>query len=144
MLRDPDGRFSAAWHADPFDPRGWPEPLPYTTLWLDPANGIFCVLDTEDYQWALQWHWGVIWDRHGRKAYASRSTRILGRHHRYYLHKEILIRAGSVAPTKRHIISDHLNGNSLDCRRRNLRWATPSMNRLNIGGSAWWQESLGV
>lgn len=100
-------------------------------IWLDVANGIYATVSPEDYQWALQWRWQITWDRHKRKAYATRSTRTAERpnRHKLYLHKEILKRKGDVPPTERHTMGDHGDGNSLHCERGNLKWATPSQNR---------------
>lgn len=101
-------------------------------LWLDAAATIFAVVSDEDYAWALQWKWQITWDRHKRKAYATRSTRTKesgGRRHKIYLHKEILARTGKLPPTKHHTMGDHGDGQSLNCQRYNLDWATPSQNR---------------
>lgn len=99
-------------------------------LWLDPACTIYAVVSDEDYAWAIQWKWQITWDRHKRKAYATRSTgsRTTGRR-KLYLHKEILVRSGKLQPSRRHTMGDHGDGNSLNCCRYNLDWATPSMNR---------------
>lgn len=90
-------------------------------------------IDLDDYEWAKQWRWNVVFNSSGRLAYISRSTRLhgaKGKQTRLYLHKEILKRA--VGPGKRtHPIADHINGDSLDNRRHNLRWANAAMNAQN-------------
>lgn len=58
-----------------------------------------------------------------------------------FLHREITIRAYGPPPSPLHV-SDHLNGDSLDCRHVNLRWATLSQNARNRFGSYWLQERL--
>jgi hypothetical protein len=99
-------------------------------IWLDVEAGIFATVSFEDYAWALQWKWQITWDRHKRKAYATRSTTIAGRRRiKLYLHKEILSRTGRLPPTERHTMGDHGDGQSLNCERWNLEWATPSQNR---------------
>ncbi len=106
--------------------------MPEYRIWLDVDAGIYATVSLEDHAWALQWKWQITWDRHKRKAYATRSTRTKesgGRRHKLYLHKEILKRSGKLPPCDRHTMGDHGDGNSLHCERDNLDWATPAQNR---------------
>lgn len=128
-------------------------PVPYRPIYLDDTGQLFAIVDEIDYAWAVQWRWRPVWSKdrgrahHKRKAYATRSFRIGGRGGRcvsLYLHKEILKRTGKMPPTAAHIIGDHLNGNSLDCRRCNLEWETPSGNRENYNGYAALQIRMAV
>jgi hypothetical protein len=99
-------------------------------IWLDVEAGIYATVSFEDYAWALQWCWQITWDRHKRKAYATRSASTHGaRRVKYYLHKEVLKRSMKLPPTEKHTMGDHGDGNSLNCERWNLEWATPSQNR---------------
>lgn len=98
-------------------------------IWLDVDAGIYATVSIEDHAWALQWCWQITWDRHKRKAYATRSTREGTRRVKYYMHKEILKRTMKLPPTEKHTMGDHGNGDSLCCERWNLDWATPSQNR---------------
>lgn len=102
-------------------------------IYLCPRDeSIFAVVDEEDYDWCQQWKWQFTYDRHKRKMYATRSTRLAGnRRVKFYLHKEILNRSGKEQPTERHHIGDHQDGDSLNDRRINLEWATPSQNAYN-------------
>lgn len=122
-------------------------PVPFGAIWLDDKAEHFIVLDEVDRQWALQWLWKVRWDKHRNKIYAVRSRdtwengRITKRS-TIYLHKEICRRAHGDPPTKHATIADHKDGQSQNCRRRNLRWATPSENRRNINGWYALQEQM--
>lgn len=128
------GRFLPGYLNDPFDPRGWPEPVPFKTIWLRPEENLFCVVDDEDHAWATQWLWAPHPNSTGNKFYATRTGREGGKKPRIYMHKEILLRACGAPPSPRHVIGDHLDGNSLNNRRSNLRWATPSENNKNRYG----------
>jgi hypothetical protein len=147
--RGADGRFLPTWVFDPFDPRGWDEALPFRPLQLSERDeALFCIVDLEDWDWASRYLWFATHAREsGSKKYAGRTDwgrRKLGGPHRLtWLHKEILLRAGA-PPSQRHIIGDHINGNSLDNRRSNLRWATPDENNRNRYGFYAYQLQLGL
>jgi hypothetical protein len=84
-------------------------------IWLDVEAGIYAIVSDEDYAWALQWSWQITWDRHKRKAYATRSASTHGgRRVKYYLHKEVLKRSGKVQPSEKHHMGDHGDGSSLN------------------------------
>lgn len=121
---------------DFFDPNTWEQPEPFCRVYLDKACEHFAMVDEIDYAWATQWCWEFVVNSRGKKLYASRSTKINGVKIRLYLHKEIIKRAGITKPSRKHKIGDHKNGKSLDCRRDNLHWATPSMNAKNLHGVA--------
>jgi hypothetical protein len=121
---------------DLFNPRTWlwlDETKEYR-LYLDPQCEKYAVLDYIDYIWAIQWKWKRNASRGRRKWYAVRSTRVDGIAVTHFLHVEIMERTGIVRPEWPQVITDHRDGDSMNCRRQNLRWATKSMNRRNIYG----------
>lgn len=123
-----------ALYSEPFglnDPR---EPYEFRIYGNDQAT-IWAVVDEEDYHWAIRWLWKPVTSRNTPKVYLVRSTRIKGRPVSIYLHVAIMERTGIYRPSASHVVVDHRNGNSLDCRRSNLRFATRSMNRINVHGS---------
>lgn len=114
------------------------EPVVYLS---DTDAAIVALLDPVDHEWALQWKWGFRTSRmrkNGREKFYAARTVWAQPCFTVYLHKEVVRRSHGNPPTPAHTIGDHRNGNSLDCRRENLRWATPRMNRLNIDGRFPW------
>lgn len=108
---------------------------------------LWCVVDEEDYRYLTEWLWSYSRSPTG-KMYIKRSTGngavtrdgkqvgwIRGRQKSIYVHRVVMLRAGIAPPSPKHRIVDHINGNSLDCRRKNLRWATLSQNNQNLPSS---------
>lgn len=82
------------------------------------TGGKIALVDDEDFENINQHKWHV-----SRGGYVVRSTpRILGKQQSIYLHKFILTSPNEV---------DHINHNTLDNRRANLRIATRSQNMAN-------------
>lgn len=108
-------------------------------IYLRDDGQLWALVDVEDYIFFSQWKWSWAATPRGR-LYARRSIggerNEIGRKasSSLYLHRAILQRY-SKPPSPAHKIGDHRNGNSLDCRRINLRWATISMNNENVFGS---------
>lgn len=113
--------------------------LPYLPLYLTGLGDDYvAIVSEEDFQWASQWKWQAHKNKSG-KIYARRNTTFKGRGVSVFLHKEICLRSRGLPPSPSHIVADHCNGNSLDCRRKTyygwqLRWATPRENRQNYNG----------
>ena len=128
------------WIEDAF---GDPTPTEHEhRIYGDDNASIYAIVDEVDYAWALQWAWSPKYSRGGRKVYLRRvSHERIGDTHRdrvqrtVWLHVEILRRTGAIPPSLFHTIADHFpHSDGLNCRRSNLRWATPSMNRKNCAG----------
>lgn len=89
--------------------------------------GQVAIVDSDRYDWAMQWNWHARYSRFTKSFYATRKGR-RGEPQAVYLHREIL--------GQPHARVDHANGNSLDCRRSNLRECTQSQNIANRGPQA--------
>lgn len=99
-----------------------------------------CLLDPQDYERAVsRGNWFVTHAaRSNGKRYAVRSEGgVL-----VFLHKEVLRWAGVEPASALHVIGDHENGDSMDNRRGNLRWATHAENAKNRFGIAHIQQEL--
>lgn len=96
-------------------------------IWL--SDTMYCVVDPIDFEWAKRWKWHATANSTGKKFYATRMTTVPGvkprKQVKVYLHKEILKRTpGKYKPNADCSIGDHDDGDSLNCRRDNLFWAT--------------------
>lgn len=141
------------------DPNTWaPPPAPDEPRFISLSDRIDCcvILDYQDWLWAreLLWchtfgsgkrdHWFKS-QKSPEKIYARRSVREPGwtdsgraRYGNQWLHREICRRKEGEPPSPEHVC-DHLDGDSLNCRRENLTWATLSENAKNKFGVAWLQ-----
>jgi hypothetical protein len=123
--------------SDPFDPNTWQPTDHEFRIYGDDNAQTWAVVDENDYHWAVQWRWcwkrSPCGKRYLRRAVGENSNGLRLRTFTLYLHVEIMKRT-SKPPTGDHKLVDHRNGNSHDNRRRNLRWATYSMNSKNLFG----------
>ena len=85
------------------------------------TQGKVAVVDASDYEWLMQWKWRVKRDDKTGGLYAVRGHNPIVSMHRVIL--------GLNAEDKR--VSDHINGDSLNNRRYNLRIATRAQNAYN-------------
>lgn len=127
---------------DPFDPRFWPsdEDREWRIYGTDDAR-VHAIVDREDWEYFSRWLWTPKRSRGGEwgKFYLRRAVNRYENGRRVkvdslYLHIEIMKHSGIKPPTLLHTVVDHRDGDSLNCRRTNLRWVTPQMNRLNLNG----------
>jgi hypothetical protein len=82
------------------------------------------LIDAADAGWANQWTW-----RLDSKGYAKRGQRVDGVYLNIYLHRELL-GLPRIADTRG---VDHIDRNTLNCRRTNLRILTQAGNMQNQG-----------
>ncbi|WIE65923.1 HNH endonuclease [Curtobacterium sp. MCLR17_036] len=88
---------------------------------IELSKGASAVVDDEDYPWLTargSWHL----DGRGKHLYALRNFQRDGRWHKERMHRLLLPKAPFV---------DHINGNTLDNRRGNLRPASLQQNARN-------------
>jgi hypothetical protein len=104
-------------------------PTPWRLLLLSERLHIWTLIDAEDWPWVIECRWNYGW--HNKTPWKYYAKRNVGpARSTVYLHREILTRVeASGAGDGMH--GDHINGQSLDNRRCNLRWATPTDNRRN-------------
>jgi hypothetical protein len=84
---------------------------------------LYALVDADDFVWLNTWRWGIY-----SKGYAGRYEAD-GRTRRY-MHREIL---GLTRDDER--VVDHVNGNTFDNRRANLRVCTQAENAQNQAGT---------
>ena len=82
------------------------------------TRGLFAVVDPDDFGWLSQWKWNAR--KSGARFYASRTSAAI------LMHREILRRQCLTFQ-----IVDHINGDTLDNRKTNLRPATVHDNAGN-------------
>lgn len=92
-------------------------------------DGRYALVDEHTYALAINYRWFFI-GRSARGFYIGRHRRTGPAGRRYqttlYLHRLVM-----GEPPHPGLEVDHRNGDPLDCRRANLRWATPSQNQQN-------------
>lgn len=90
---------------------------PYRLIAL--TQGQNAIVDAEDFQWLDQWNWAAHWNPCTNSFYAMRS-----RASTIWMHRVIL----GCSEKER---GDHINHNTLDNRRMNIRKCTHAENMLN-------------
>ncbi len=83
------------------------------------SNGMKVFVDDNDFEYLSNWNWYFC------QGYACRmSSKSEGKRRVIQMHRIVL-------PPKTGFDTDHINGNTLDNRRSNLRYATRSQNNMN-------------
>lgn len=104
---------------------------PWRRVILSERQDVWCLVDAEDYGWLSENKWNISWgSRTPWQMYAKRN--IGADRATVRMHREIMLRAEPRSDrfiAKRFV--DHGNGQTLDNRRANLRWATPQENNAN-------------
>lgn len=116
---------------DPFDPNGldldWPSHL-YSGNTAHRA-----LLDFEDYLWFIQWQWRFKKSRNSHKGYLFRTVKVkvgaVWCSQNQWLHTAIMERVE--LPPHPGMVVDHIDRDTMNNSRLNLRWATTTQNRLN-------------
>jgi len=88
------------------------------------TQGLVAIVDAGDYVWLSKWKWFAKVGGCGGDAYAARSVRINGKVKTVRMHRLIMD-----APDGMEV--DHINGNTMDNRRCNLRIVSKSENLAN-------------
>lgn len=148
---------------DDFDPRTWAPDHHEYRIYLTDDLELYAVVDAVDYSPLVRVRWsslGSKWKNGQKKNYARRNAhetlgpegekyespitgklvRNLQRIQRtIFLHHEVARLAGNNPPDPLEYPGivwrlDHRDGNELNCRRKNLRWATQAFNVANKNG----------
>lgn len=85
------------------------------------------LVDDEDFEYLNQWNWTASWDSHGKKYY------VLRKNYQDYKNPITIHMHRLIMNTPKGMICDHINGNSLDNRKSNLRNCTHAENQRNRG-----------
>src|SRR5262245_52885891 len=88
------------------------------------ARGEIALIDPEDYERISKYKWYCTRRNRAEKPYARCTVRSEGKVGTIFMHHLVL-------PKKDGLEVDHINGNSLDNRRCNLRYATTAQNQAN-------------
>lgn len=103
-----------------------PQPAEPVYRLIPLTQGQFAKVDPEDYDWLMQWKWFARWNKRTNSFYADRQqSRTLGKP-RKSIHMHSFIAGSQELPQV-----DHINHDTLDNRRFNLRPATRSQNGYN-------------
>lgn len=90
------------------------------------TQGQVAIVDAEDYERISHNNWHAAKPNKTRPFYAQRGGRKNGKPYGVWMHREII---GAISGDGKWV--DHINGNTLDNRKSNLRFVTPSQSNMN-------------
>jgi hypothetical protein len=90
------------------------------------TQGQFAKVDDSDYEWLMQWKWQAAWDRKSRSFYAIRTASVAGGKPKKTIRMARAIIGPECGPRVDHVDHDTLNN-----QRYNLRSCTATQNRAN-------------
>lgn len=85
------------------------------------SQGQFSNVDDDDFEKLSQYKWYAAYSKTSKSYYAARTTTINGKRKNILMHREIL------GVTNPNILVDHIDHNTLDNRKQNIRLATNSL-----------------
>ena len=87
---------------------------------IELTQGQITIIDDEDYDFLSQWKWKVSYDTHTKSYRAMRNE-----------NKKVVFMHRIIMNTPANLIVDHINHDTLDNRKQNLRNVTQSQNSMN-------------
>lgn len=102
------------------------------------TKGQVALVDDEDFEFLNQWKWQAHKDQHTGGFYARRGTRFMVKTITTIMHREIM-------NTPKDMVCDHIDHNTLNNQKSNLRNVTISQNAMNrVGEQKEKNKPLGV
>jgi len=89
------------------------------------TQGQVALVDDEDFEWLNQWKWFAVWEPNLETFYAARQIRISPTKQTHVKMSRFIMN------TPPWLVVDHVNHNTLDNQKRNLRNVTTSQNGMN-------------